>query len=433
MQPSNYKLIKPEQLSLWGWEDVTSFSLVLNDEQISFEKPVRFVPYQRMVCFSSNRAKAVYKLIYGRNALSKQQRELGKLDELLRLGIKAPRVLEFGVDGPLAWFAMEKVVGAKPLSAFSLDDRFQGLAIKILVSLYEKNVIHNDPHLDNFFVLDDFSDFKILDAAAIDFSCKKECIEKNLALFLIQIDGKNDIIFQNILDCLVGEFTLNKKKIIRHIAKAKRLQISKFVKKVCRESTAIRKIDNEFYTGLIKRSLSDEMLDQLANSLKAANFQVGGRSCSAINGYIVNVFSAKSDNAYFNARLEDKALAAWKYGSAIYKFLGVAPEPIAFLKDKDGCYFVISSYGLDGSDIGYSGMPSAEKTDEDMTSILRCLHALHRLGFYFGGDDFSGFAICQGFAVITDIANVGWAPNTLMSELRAKRDIYKFNQWRLEN
>lgn len=339
---------------------------------INILSSLRWLPGKRLVAKASTDGQTVLlKCFVGSSAKRHFHRELAGIEGFQQAGVSTPAILkQYQADG-FAFITTKFLHESQSLDELwqsNLSEAQRLCYLKKMVSaiarLHRQQIIHNDPHLDNFLVVG--HQLYLIDGGGIQRLSREATPRKaldNLALFLSILFPKYDGLS---LQCLPDYLAINPVKIDRYDFEAaireKRKWRERYLEKVFRSCTdfiaessfrRFQVVDRTEYNDALKSFLNSP--DTFINSGQV--LKRGRTNTVAIvlmdNGKKVFVKRYKSKKGFIHKYVrgfrQSRARNAWYTAHYLLRLLGVdTPKPIALLEYRVGrfitCSYLITEY-----------------------------------------------------------------------------------------
>lgn len=394
----------------------TPFILELPDQkQISILSNLRWLPGKRLVAKASVDDQTVLlKCFFGSSSKRHFNRELAGIKGFQEAGVKTPSILSQSQFEGCSLLATEYLNDSQSLhdlwkSDLSETQRlgFLKQMVSAIAKLHRHQILHNDPHLDNFLVADE--QLYLIDGGGTQQLSSAVSPKKaldNLAFFLSVLFPKYDTLS---LKSLPAYLAINPIKIDQHnfeaVIRKKRKWRERYLEKVFRTCTdfiaesnfkRFQVVDRTEYSDALKAFLSNP--DTFINS---------GQVLKRGRTNTVSIVTLNNDKKVFVKRYKSKkgfvhkyvrgfrssrARNAWYTAHYLLRLLGVdTPKPIALLEHKVGrfitCSYLVTEYVEAQDALSFFTQqeevtPSAQAQANKLLDILEALKS----GQVFHGD-----------------------------------------------
>ena len=343
-------------------------TLDVDDQKIFIDSILRFLPGKRLVFKGTvNNQNVVVKCFMGKSATRHIKRELSGLENFVEAGINTPKIIDTQQYTNFAILTTEFLDDSQSLEAVwqsSINDQQRLNLLKqimrIVGQLHQLNILHHDPHLDNFLIVD--QTLFLIDGGGV---CKEKTpISRalaldNLAFFLSVLFPKYDHFSFQCLNAYQQIFPLDDvdKHGLLEAIWARRKWRRRFLEKIFRTCTDFVAESSFRKFQVVSRS---ECCKSLTEFLTAPDAYIntghvlkrGSTNTVSIvsltNGKKVFVKRYKSNKGlihqFFRGFRASRARNSWYIGHYFLRLLGIdTPKPIALIEKKIGI-FVTCSY-----------------------------------------------------------------------------------------
>ncbi|MFK0574026.1 lipopolysaccharide core heptose(II) kinase RfaY [Endozoicomonas sp.] len=392
------------------------FVLDIQGQQIAIDNVLRFLPGKRLVGKATIDGKTVLaKCFLGSSAERHIKRELAGLGSFVRAGIDTPAIIASEKLQNFGFITTEFLAESQSLDALwqsdLSDEKRVGLlksVVETVAKLHQHNIIHKDPHLDNFLISED--KLFLIDGGGVhqeSSPLSQQAALDNLAFFLSVLFPRHDHLS---LKCIAAYQRiyplegLDEQSLAEAIWK-KRKWRERYLEKVFRTCTDFVAESNFRHFQVVDRNeISEALTDFLATPDTYINtgqvLKRGTTNTVSIvtlnDGKKVFVKRYKSTKGvlhkYLRGIRKSRARNAWYVAHYLLRLLGIdTPKPLALLEHKFGCFvncsYLVTEYVEADDAFHYftqlqESSPEAEKRARSLLEMLRIL----KDGMVYHGD-----------------------------------------------
>ncbi|MBO9495001.1 hypothetical protein J7438_13025 [Thalassotalea sp. G20_0] len=433
--------------------------LDIHGQQILIDAVLRFLPGKRLVVRAIvDGATVLAKFFTGSSATRHLQRELAGLKSFADAGINTPALIETRQLQDFGLLTTEFLEDSQSLEQvwqtnLSDDQRLALLkqVVETVGQLHQYNILHNDPHLDNFLIVD--QTLFLIDGGGVhreSVQISQSAALDNLAFFLSVLFPRFDHLS---LQCLPAYQSIHPldgidEQCLAQAIRKRRKWRERYLEKVFRTCTDfVAESGFRKFQVIDRVELSEALTTFLASPDRFINaghvLKRGSTNTVSIvtldDGKKVFVKRYKSTKGwlhqFFRGFRKSRARNAWYAAHYLLRLLGIdTPKPLALLEHRFGpfvtCSYLVTEYVEAEDALHYFNSlteitPEAEKRAQALIEILSTL----KEGLVFHGDmKATNFMLTDHRLLVIDLDQTVILNSEEKSEKLLNKDRERFNR-----